>query len=230
MDQDVFPSPEAVEKLKLELSLLQILHHRNKNQHHLQQFFKHLAILKRTLARLLELGNPEYILERLRTVTIPKAWEEFSRVVARGEFVNLGLVLCACVGRIAFCLGGIVGADAMIATVEVEATITEETEELGEVIMREVFAKETVEMGDIGNIGNIGKDGVPVTPSPLTSSLGVTEDIQSRTSVNASVSEATVVSVSRVEERGLGDIEAPSRKKRKRKRKDDIDELFARLE
>jgi len=228
MDQDVYPSPEAVEKLKLELSLLQILHHRNKNQHHLQQFFKHLAILKRTLARLLELGNPEYILERLHTVTIPKAWEEFSRVVARGEFVNLGLVLCACVGRIAFCLGGIVGADAMIAVVEVEATITEETEELGEVVMREVFAKETGEMGDIRNFGNIGKDGVPVTPSPLTSSLGVTEDIQSRTSVNTSVSEVTVVS--RVDERGLGDIEAPSQKKRKRKRKDDIDELFARLE
>jgi ribonuclease MRP protein subunit RMP1 len=222
MDQDVYPSLEAVEKLKLELSLLQILHHRNKNQHHLQQFFKHLAILKRTLARLLELGNSEYILERLRTVTIPKAWEEFSRVVARGEFVNLGLVLCACVGRIAFCLGGIVGADAMMAAVEVAATITEETEELGEVVMREVFVKEMGEMGDIGNIGNICKDRVPVMPSPLTSSFGVTEDIQLRTSMN--------ICVSRVEERGLGDIEASSRKKQKRKRKDDIDELFARLE
>lgn len=112
----------------------------------------------------------------------------------------------------------------MIAAVEVEATIIEETEELGEVVIREVFVKEMVEMGDIRDIGK-GRD--PITPSPLTP-FGVTEDIQSRISVEKSVSEVTVVS--QVEERGLGDIAAPSQKKRKRKRKDDIDELFARLE
>jgi hypothetical protein len=42
------------------------------------------------------------------------------------------------------------------------------------------------------------------------------------------ISEITVGSPR--EQRGLGDIESPARRKRKRKRKDDIDELFARLE
>ena len=225
MNGDVYPSPKALEKLRLELSLLQILHHRNKNQHHLQPFFKHLAILKRNLTRLLELSESEYILERLRTVTIPKAWEEFSRVVARGEFVNLGLVLCACVGRIAYCLGGIVGAEEMVTAMEVEATITEETDELGEVVMREVLLGNTVE---IAGTRDIGKDGDLVTPSRLTSSAGVDEDIRPGTTMTTRISEITVVSPR--EQRGLGDIEPPARKKRKRKRKDDIDELFARLE
>lgn len=225
MDEDVYPSPKAVEKMKLELSLLQILHHRNKNQHHLQPFFKHLSILKRTLARLLDLGESEYLLERLRTVAVPKAWEEFSRVVARGEFVNLGMVLCACVGRIAYSLDGIVGAEEMVETMELEATITEETDELGEVVMREVVLEDTVEIEDTGGIG---KDGDLVMPSRLTLSGNVEQDKQPGTTIRTSISQTTVVS--RVVERGLGDIELPARKKRKRKRKDDIDELFARLE
>ena len=223
----MYPSPKAVEKLRLELSLLQILHHRNKNQHHLQPFFKNLSILKRTLAKLLVLGrsNSEYILERLRTVTGPKAWEEFSRVVARGEFVNLGVVLCACVGRIAYCLGGIVAAEEMIITTEVEASITQETDELGEVIMRKVVLEEEILEGE--GFRDVGTDGDLVTPSQLTSSRVVDEDKSAKTTVATSFSETTMLS--RTVESGLGDIEPPARKKRKRKMKDDIDELFARL-
>lgn len=223
MDENVYPSPKAREALKLELDLLQILHHRNKNQHHLQPFFKHLSILKRTLARLLQLGEFDYILERLRTITIPAAWEEFSRVIARGEFVNLGLVLCACVGRIAYCLGGIVGTEKMIAQMEIEENVLEDMGDMGEVVMREVFMQETVEVGDIGT------DRDPVTPSRLTSSADPEEaQLQERTIIKAQVVETTIVS--KLEESGLGNIEPPARKKRKRKRKDDIDELFARLE
>jgi ribonuclease MRP protein subunit RMP1 len=223
MDENIYPSPKAVEALDLEISLLVILHHRNKNQHHLQPFFKHLSILKRTLGRLLQLGESEYLLERLRTVTIPAAWEEFSRVVSRGEFVNLGVVLCACVGRIAYCLGGIVGAEGMVAPIEIEENVLEDTGEMGEVVMREVFMEETVEVGDIGT------DSVPVTPSRLTSSANPEEEqSQETTSIKTQVVQTAVVS--RLEESELGNIKPPARKKRKRKRKDDIDELFARLE
>src|SRR5277367_6263861 len=107
MEGHIFPSPSAVETLQLELSLLKILHHRNKNQHHLQPFFKHLSILKRTLSLLLDHPDSEFLLQKLRAIVIPQAWESFSRVVARGEFVALGMVLVAVVGRIARCLGGV---------------------------------------------------------------------------------------------------------------------------
>src|SRR5579859_3892185 len=222
MDENVYPSPKAREALELELELLQILHHRNKNQHHLQPFFKHLSILKRTLARLLQLGELDYVLERMRTVTIPAAWEEFSRVIARGEFVNLGLVLCACVGRIAYCLGGIVGTEETIVSMEVEENILGDTGDMGEVVMREAFTEETVQ------VGNIGTDRDPVAPSRLTPSTDPEEQMQETTIITAEVVETTIVS--KFEESELGNIEPPTRKKRKRKRNDDIDELFARLE
>src|SRR5271154_3154744 len=82
MSSGTFLSPRAKENLTLELSLLHILHHRNKNQHHLQPFFKHLSILKRTLGHLLESPESGYLLQRIRGVVVPFAWEEFSRVVA----------------------------------------------------------------------------------------------------------------------------------------------------
>ena len=66
MSSPNFPSPRATELLQLELSLLQVLHHRNKNQHHLQPFFKHLSILKRTLSLLLDHPDSEFLLQKLR--------------------------------------------------------------------------------------------------------------------------------------------------------------------
>src|SRR5271170_2221555 len=100
MSSPNFPSLKATEILQLELSLLQVLHHRNKNQHHLQPFFKHLSILKQTLNLLLNNVDSDFLLQKLREVVVPKAWESFSRVVARGEYVTLGVVLCASVARI----------------------------------------------------------------------------------------------------------------------------------
>ena len=107
MNQHVFPHSSAIETLQLELSLLRILHHRNKNQHHLQPFFKHLSILKRTLSVLLDNVDSQFLLQKLRGRVIPNSWESFSRIVARGEFITLGLVLCASVARISYCLGGV---------------------------------------------------------------------------------------------------------------------------
>src|SRR5579871_975557 len=107
MNSNEFPSAKAVETLQLELSLLKILHHRNKNQHHLQPFFKHLSILSRTLSYLLDNVESEYLVQKLRKIVIPSSWESFSRVVARGEFVGRGLVLCGCCARISYCLGGV---------------------------------------------------------------------------------------------------------------------------
>src|SRR5271156_4449946 len=133
MNGKVFPNPDAIETLQLELSLLQVLHHRNKNQHHLQPFFKQLSILKRSLSTLLEHQDSEYLIQKVRYVVMPKAWEEFSRVIARGEFVNLGMVLCAATARISYFLGG---------AEEVHSSgVLQETEDLGE-------AMETDELGE----------------------------------------------------------------------------------
>ena len=141
---DIFPSPKAIGTLQLELSLLRILHHRNKNQHHLQPFFKHLSILKRILLLLLTHAESSYLLQRLRTIVVPKAWEEFSRVVARGEFVTLGLVLCGSVSRIGYCIGGIESAKNVGPTIEDDDNMIKENDEVGEVVMRDSFLEDSM--------------------------------------------------------------------------------------
>jgi ribonuclease MRP protein subunit RMP1 len=139
MGVHVFPSIAAIEVLRLELSLLHVLHHRNRNQHHLQPFFKHLAVLKRTLSHLLEHIESEYLVQKLRTTVIPAFWEEVSRVVARGEFVALGLVLCASVARIGCSLGGIVDSNGAIVFRPKDSGIHVEDDDLGEIVRRENF-------------------------------------------------------------------------------------------
>src|SRR5271170_3402858 len=150
MDTPTFPSPTTIETLQLELSLLQVLHHRNKNQHHLQPFFKHLSILKRTLGLLLDHPDSDFLLQKLRALVIPQAWESFSRVVARGEFVALGMVLVAVVGRIAYCLGGV----ELGEEIEVEYTgLREGNEELGVPVRRHTMDEETM-VGDSEDHGD----------------------------------------------------------------------------
>jgi hypothetical protein len=145
----VFPNPDAIENLQLELSLLRILHHRNKNQHHLQPFFRHLSILKRTLSLLLQHPDSEYLRHKAQNVVILRAWEEFSRIVARGEFVALGLVLCASVARIAYCLGGVEEKEATSQGKSEEYETMGDEDELGEVIPREAFLEDRMGLGDV---------------------------------------------------------------------------------
>ena len=211
----VFPDSKAMESLQLELELLRILHHRNKNQHHLQPFFKHLSILKRTIAHLLQNPDSEYLLHKLRNIVIPHAWEEFSRVVARGEFVTLGMVLCASVARIAHCLGGIEGIND-IQEQEIEETLNAMREyELGEVMIREV---ET-----------IAQEMELVTPSGMISVRDVEDHAPTDvTAATATISE-TVTREIDIGDTDIGDIFPPTKKRRKKKGKDDIDLLFAGL-
>ena len=207
----------ATEALQLELSLLQVLHHRNKNQHHLQPFFKHLSILKRTLSLILEHPDSEFLLQKLRAVVIPQAWESFSRVVARGEFVALGMVLVAVVGRIAYCLGGVeLGED-----IEVEYTgLREENEELGVPVRRHIMDEETV-VDDSEDHGDENM-AMELNPSPREDIDIVSETEQIQTG-------ATLGMKGR-EEETLGDIKEPPKKRRRKRRMDDIDILFAGLD
>jgi hypothetical protein len=210
----VFPSSKAIESLQLELELLQILHHRNKNQHHLQPFFKHLSILKRTLAHLLQ--NPEsgFLLQKLRDGTLLYAWEEFSRVVARGEFVALGMVLCGSVARIAYCLGGIEGIGDLESTVQESGPVPME-EEIGEIFSREEVMEEYVEIDEIAE---------RVTPSQLTTADETDEAAPTEIQTTTITETATVTMDER--DAGIGEILLPTKKRRKRKGEDEIDLLF----
>ena len=220
----VFPDSKAIESLQLELELLRILHHRNKNQHHLQPFFKHLSILKRTIAHLLQNPDSEYLLHKLRNIVIPHAWEEFSRVVARGEFVTLGMVLCASVARIAHCLGGIEGIND-IQEEEMEETLNAMREyELGEVIIRE----EGME-GESMEVETIAQEMELVTPSRMISVRDVEDHAPTDvTAATATISE-TVTREIDIGDTDIGDIFPPTKKRRKKKGNDDIDLLFAGL-
>jgi hypothetical protein len=216
MNVQVFPSLEAIDALRLELSLLYVLHHRNKNQHHLQPFFKHLAILKRTLSRLLEHDDSEYIVQRLRTVVIPNCWEVFSRVIARGEFVTLGLVLCACLARVAFCVGGIEGRDGTDAVEVDDGLVNVEEEELGEVVGREMF-KWDIDLGV-----EDGNDKEPITPIvPKADNAVLAAEITVENLIES-------VPMLKEEIRGIGERKRPA-KKRKKAQGNEIDELFAQL-
>lgn len=214
----VFPDSKAVETLRLELQLLCILHHRNKNQHHLQPFFKHLSILKRTLAHLLDSPESEYPVRKLLNVVIPYAWEEFSRVVARGEFVTLGLTLCALTARIGYCLGGVEGVTTTDITVEVMETVN--MDEMGELIVREVMEETVVVVEDITQEREV------ITPSKSVPAFNVEESAP--TEVEILESENVEMKADAVDST-IGEIRPLSKRRKKKRGGDEIDKLFAGL-
>src|SRR5947207_8548403 len=203
MNQYVFPHSSAIETLQLELSLLQVLHHRNKNQHHLQPFFKHLSILKRTLALLLGNVDSEFLLQKLRASVIPNAWESFSRIIARGEFVTLGLVLCASVPRISCYLGGIgVAMDMNLEEREVEVAMELGDDELGEIVRRDLLADETMD---------IEEENGEITSSRPTPPLLVATDHDSEKGTQVQEIQPTSVTA---DVPGIGDIQPPPKRRR----------------
>ncbi|KAF9892201.1 hypothetical protein FE257_002607 [Aspergillus nanangensis] len=96
------------DKLFLVHSMLQLIFHRNKNQHGKSKWWKWLSILKRTtlkLANSLEYGEPgpsaHVYRGYLATQVVPKCYLAFSTVVADGQFSTLGTVLLATLSRLA---------------------------------------------------------------------------------------------------------------------------------
>ena len=216
MNEYVFPHSSAIETLQLELSLLRILHHRNKNQHHLQPFFKYLSILKRTLNLLLENADSQFLLQKLRERVIPNAWESFSRIVARGEFITLGLVLCASVARIAYCLGGVEETgDLNLEEQTVELEIGEDG--LGEIVQRSLLEEARIDIEE--EHGDLRSSPWPSSP------LAVSGEGNDKT---AQLQELQPVTVNGDESK-IGDIQPPLKRKRRKRGQDEIDILFAGL-
>ena len=217
MNQHIFPHSSAIETLQLELSLLRILHHRNKNQHHLQPFFKYLSILKRTLNLLLENADSRFLLQKLRGRVIPNAWESFSRIVARGEFITLGLVLCASVARIAYYLGGVEETGYLhLEEQNVQLEIGEDG--LGEIVQRDLLEEATIDIEE--KHGDFGSSRWPSSPPAVSSK----ENDEA-----AHLQELQSVAVTGGGSK-IGDIQPPLKRKRRKRKQDDIDILFAGLQ
>jgi len=216
MDNAHFPGSKALESLRLELSLLQVLHHRNRNQLYSQPFFKHLSILRRTSNLLLENVDSEYLLQKLRRTVIPHAWTSFSRLVARGEFVTLALVLCASVARIASCLGGV---DELSINPEVDEG-GEFQEDLGVGAPRTKLQEENVMEAD--EVIEYEWTEPQMSPEFPDESLDRSIYLQMKEEAVTSLCLAT-------DSPTIGEIERPTKKRKTNKTEDDIDRLFAGL-
>jgi hypothetical protein len=210
MNVAVFPSPKAAETLQLELSLLQVLHHRNKNQLHSQPFYKHLSILRRTLNLLLENPQFDFLLQKLRQTVIPHGWDSFSRMVARGEFVTLALVLCTSIAQVVSCLRG-------VEEISVIEDDEEFREDVGELVhkMHEV-ERVVMQMDEMG-------EGEWMETHRSAESAQVPFDPPAEIEFEETTAPIRVAE----EETTIGEIERPTKRRKKKKAKDDIDKLFA---
>lgn len=95
---------EDKDVLKQELELVQILHHRNRNQHRSAVWYRHLSFLKSILARLLAItganSSDEQNRQREQFVKrVPTIYTAFSRIIGTGQYVAIGMVLIGILSR-----------------------------------------------------------------------------------------------------------------------------------
>jgi len=217
------------------LSILSLAYHRNKNQHRRSRWWKELSLLRRNLRRLLDTDSssaggknaaPGHAVgrrrgagkrseeevekemgERLRYLKerlIPRCWIAFSGVVGDNQYAALGLMLVGTLGR----LGRVVGWEG-------------EGEGEGEVVDVKVDVSQVQEMGrQEGEDMHAGEEdlGVPL----LREEIMQTEEAQIKEDEKKHMrSESEAVSAETEK--------LPAKKKRKKKHRDAIDELFSSL-
>ncbi|KAF7587460.1 hypothetical protein BBP40_007205 [Aspergillus hancockii] len=99
------------EKIFAVHSMLQLVYHRNKNQHGKTKWWRWLSVLKRitwALARSLDCvlshsgteGSPDLYRRYLGTHVVPRCYQAFSTVVADVQFSALGTVLLGTLARL----------------------------------------------------------------------------------------------------------------------------------
>ncbi|KAJ5302051.1 hypothetical protein PENANT_c008G00284 [Penicillium antarcticum] len=76
-------------------SILHLIFHRNKNQHHGAKWWKWLSVLKRTTLDLARSGAQAHLVH-----IVPRCYVAFSTVVADNRFASLGIVLLATLARL----------------------------------------------------------------------------------------------------------------------------------
>lgn len=93
-----------MQELQYDVVLLQKIVYRNRNQHRLSVWWRHVRMLLRRLKQSLD-GNEKAkiaILEQL-----PKSYFYFTNLIAHGQYPALGLVLLGILARVWFVMGGI---------------------------------------------------------------------------------------------------------------------------
>ncbi|CCH41692.1 Ribonuclease MRP protein subunit [Wickerhamomyces ciferrii] len=113
---------ESLDNLEHEYGLLKLIFHRNKNQHRVTTWWKHLNQLKRYLTKLISLIHSYNKIFNQTTKTkllsiarhlyfklCKSAYRSFNGIVALGQFITLGLTLIGILGKIYHELGMIDG-------------------------------------------------------------------------------------------------------------------------
>ena len=163
---------------------------------------------------LLENVDSEYLLQKLRRNVIPHAWALFSRLIARGEFVTLALVLCASVARIASSLGGV---DELSVNPEADVAGGDP----GEAVPRTKLAEENMMEAD----EVIEYEWTELQRSPEFPHVKGLDR-----SIIAEMNEEVITSIRLATDNpAIGEIARPTKKRKKNKAEDDIDRLFAGL-
>ncbi len=148
---------ESLVALEHEFGIIKLIHHRNKNQHRVATWWKHLNNLKRYLTKVISLihtynsKKDDKVRQKLQKVSrhlyfniCKSAFRAFNGVIALGQFITLGLTLVGALGKIYHHVGTVDGlhktdtlTDKVNDTVDYnEGDIGEEIgEEVGEVVV-----------------------------------------------------------------------------------------------
>lgn len=146
MSLEELSQDEILRRLEHEYCLLRIIHHRNKNQHRVAVWWKHLNSLKRNLTKLLPIlkkmnredgqSNEKIrrqgfeICRKIHCFLVPKAFYAFNGIIALGQFITLGLALVGLLSTIDYLVKSIEGLDEYLS--ECEETTAAELNEKAE--------------------------------------------------------------------------------------------------
>lgn len=104
---------ESLVALEHEFGIIKLIHHRNKNQHRVATWWKHLNNLKRYLTKVISLihtynrNKDDKVRQKLQKVLrhlyfniCKSAFRAFNGVIALGQFITLGLTLVGALGKL----------------------------------------------------------------------------------------------------------------------------------
>ncbi|CAM9017529.1 unnamed protein product [Wickerhamomyces anomalus] len=113
---------ESLFALEHEFGIIKLIHHRNKNQHRVATWWKHLNNLKRYLTKVISLihtynhKKDDKVRQKLQNVSrhlyfniCKSAFRAFNGVIALGQFITLGLTLVGALGKIYHHVGTVDG-------------------------------------------------------------------------------------------------------------------------
>lgn len=150
----VLPQP-SIDSLRNEYQLMQLMYHRNLNQHRQARWWRYFSILKRNVQKLLQLfddlqsmpkkatiihkGIIEICTYLIRRKIFTKAYYEINTILALGQFIALGFALLAMLARVRSLVLEIDGVDRIQVNVEAPAIVDThgDFDEIGEEIERE---------------------------------------------------------------------------------------------